>query len=276
MNQVEHVVSGAWSPAPPASLAAGRGPVQRIMFASQKGGVAKTASAVNVAVALGQRGLRTLLVDTDPIGSVAACFGTRVPPGHPGIYGIDNWEVADLAIPGVTENLDVLPYAQDGRAVDLSVLEQCVAQLGARVQGHYDYVVVDTRPSVADMARRLCQVVDQVVVVFQCQPLAYRTLGGILGQLRQARADGAPARLAGLLLTMVDTADPLQGELERHIRANLGQAMMPLSIPLDREVGEGLLVDRPIVVFNPSSPVARAYCQIAELLVQNAVAASGS
>ena len=273
MNQVDRAAAGAWSPAPIAPSSAGRGPVQRIMFASQKGGVAKTASAVNVAVALGQMGLRTLLVDTDPIGSVAACFGTVVPPGHPGIYGVDNWEVADLAIPGATENLDMMPYAQDGRAVDLPVLEQCVGQLGARIQGHYDYLIVDTRPSVADMARRLCQVVDQVVVVFQCQPLAYRTLGGILGQLRQARADGAPARLAGLLLTMVDSADPLQAELERHIRANLGQAMLPLSVPLDRQVGEGLLVDRPIVVFNPNSPVARAYRQIAELLVKNAVAA---
>lgn len=277
MNQVERSdrpasgQAGVWDPPNPAASYGGRGPVQRIMFASQKGGVAKTASAVNVAVALGQKGLRTLLVDTDPIGSVAACFGMSVPPGHPGIYGVDNWDVADLAIPSVTENLDIMPYSQDGRAVDLPVLEQCLSQLSARVQGLYDYLVIDTRPSVADMARRLCQIVDQVVVVFQCQPLAYRTLGGILSQLRQARADGAPARLAGLLLTMVDTGDPLQVELERHIRANLGQAMLPLSIPLDREVGEGLLVDRPIVVFNPNSPVARAYRQIAELLVTNAV-----
>src|SRR5947209_20265307 len=247
MNQTEHVASGAWSPAPPASFSAGRGPVQRIMFASQKGGVAKTASAVNVAVALGQMGWRTLLVDTDPIGSVAACFGTQVPTGHPGIYGVDNWEIADLAIPDVTENLDMMPYSQDGRAVDLPVLEQCLAQLSARVQGQYDYVVIDTRPSVADMARRLCQIVDQVVVVFQCQPLAYRPLGGILGQLRQARADGANARLLGLLLTMVDHEDPRQVELEGHIRQSLGQALFPISIPLDAAVGEGLMQDRPAV-----------------------------
>src|SRR5438477_243589 len=159
MNQVERSDRppsghpGVWNPPIPASSSGGRGPVQRIMFASQKGGVAKTASAVNVAVALGQKGLRTLLVDTDPIGSVAACFGTTVPPGHPGIYGVDNWDVADLAIPGITENLD----------------------------------------------------------------------------------------------------------------------MMPISIPLDREVGEGLLVDRPIVIYNPNSPVSRAYRQIAELLVTNAM-----
>src|SRR5947208_10571170 len=155
MNQVERSDRppsghpGGWSPPIPAPPFQGRGPVQRIMFASQKGGVAKTASAVNVAVALGQKGLRTLLVDTDPIGSVAACFGTTVPPGHPGIYGVDNWEVADLAIPGVTENLDMMPYSQDGRAVDLPVLEQCLTQLNNRAEGHYDDLVVDPRPSVA-------------------------------------------------------------------------------------------------------------------------------
>jgi chromosome partitioning protein len=271
MSSIDQRTTRSWPPVAPAAGMAGRGPVQRIMFASQKGGVAKTASAVNVAVALGQMGMRTLLVDTDPIGSVAACFGSDVPTGHPGIYGVDNWEVADLVIPGLADNLDMMPYAQDGRAVDLPVLEQCLAQLGRRVQGHYDYVVVDTRPSVADMARRLCQVVDQVVVVFQCQPLAYRTLGGILAQLRQARADNAPARLAGLLLTMVDTSDPMQIDLERHIRANLGQAMLPVSIPLDREVGDGLLADRPIVVYNPACPVAQAYQQLAELLAAAAV-----
>ena len=79
MNQVERGIATPWSPSAPAT--GGRGPVQRVMFASQKGGVAKTASAVNVAVALGQMGWRTLLVDTDPIGSVAACFGVAVPPG---------------------------------------------------------------------------------------------------------------------------------------------------------------------------------------------------
>src|SRR5437763_1068587 len=126
MNQVDPRAPGAFSPASAATVSPGRGPVQRIMFASQKGGVAKTASAVNVAVALGQMGFRTLLVDTDPIGSVAACFGAQVPAGHPGIYGVDNWEIADLAIPEVTEHLDMLPYSQDGRAVDLPVLEQCL------------------------------------------------------------------------------------------------------------------------------------------------------
>lgn len=241
--------------------------VRRIMFASQKGGVGKTASAVNVAASMGLAGKRVLIVDTDPIGSVAACFGVTAAPGHPGLYGIEQWELADLVIPEIGPNLDLLPYAEDHRAVDLNGLHRALDVLGSRAEGHYDIVIVDTRPSVADMTRRLCQVVEEVVVVFQCHPLAYRTLGGILGQLRDARSDGANARLLGLLLTMVDASDANQAQLETHVRQSLGQVLFPVSIPLDDAVGEGLMVDRPAVLFRPEAPSAWAYRQLTQHLL---------
>jgi chromosome partitioning protein len=241
---------------------------RRLMFASQKGGVGKTASAVNVAACLAQFGYRVLLVDTDPIGSVAACFGVNLAPGHPGLFGLEKWDLADLTLPDVAPNLDLLPYAEDGRSIDLNAVHRSLALLGERAAGIYDYVVVDTRPSVADMTRRLCQVVDEVIVVFQCHPLAYRTLGGILGQLKDARSDGANARLAGLLLTMVDQSDPMQIQLEEHIRRSLGQAMFATAIPHDATVGEGLMSNRPAVLYQPDSPSANAYRELTEHLVR--------
>jgi chromosome partitioning protein len=241
--------------------------VRRLMFASQKGGVGKTASAVNVAACLGEAGFRALLVDTDPIGSVSASFGLTLAPGHPGLFGISQWELSDLTIPEIAPGLDLLPYAEDRRPIDLNAVHRSLAEVGKRLPGAYDYLIVDTRPSVADMTRRLCQVVDEVIVVFQCHPLAYRTLGGILGQLRDARSDGAEARLLGLLLTMVDADDPLQVQLEAHIRRSLGQALFPTVIPRDTTVGEGLMADRPAVLFRPDAPVARAYRELTQHLL---------
>lgn len=245
----------------------GKKPVRRILFASQKGGVGKTASAVNVATCLAGYGSKVLLVDTDPIGSVAACFGVTIAPGHPGLFGLEQWDLTDLVIPDVAPNLDLLPYAEDRRPVDLNALHRSLGELSERIQGEYDYLVVDSRPSVADMTRRLCQVVDEVVVVFQCHPLAYRTLGGILGQLRDARSDGANARLLGLLLTMVDPNDPRQEQLEAHIRRSLGQALFPVSIPFDNSIAEGLMLDRPLVLHSPDSPAAAAYEALTQCLL---------
>jgi len=251
---------------PMTDRSAARAP-RKILFASQKGGVGKTASAINVATCLGLGGYRVLLVDTDPIGSVGACFGTTVAPGHPGIYGLEQWDLADLTIPEVALNLDLLPYAEDRRAIDLNSVYRGLDELGRRATGSYDFVIVDSRPSVADMTRRLCQVVDEVVVVVQCQPMAYRTLGGILGQLRDARSDGAPARLLGLLLTMVDPNDAKQAQLEAHIRRSLGQAMMPISIPMDDAVKEGVMTDRPVVIMRPDAPSSIAYQEVAQFVV---------
>lgn len=248
--------------------AAGGGkPARRILFASQKGGVGKTASAVNVACCLAGYGSRVLLVDTDPIGSVAACFGSTIAPGHPGLFGLEQWEMSDLVLPEVAPNLDLLPYAEDRRPVDLNAVHRSLQELTKRAAGVYDYVIVDSRPSVADMTRRLCQVVDDVVVVFQCHPLAYRTLGGILGQLRDARSDGANARLLGLLLTMVDANDPRQEQLEAHIRRSLGQALFATSIPYDPSIAEGLMLDRPAVIHSPNSPASTAYQALTEAML---------
>lgn len=244
--------------------------MRRLMFASQKGGVGKTASAVNVAASLGLLGYRTLIVDTDPIGSVSASFGLTLAPGHPGLFGVEKWPLADLVVPDVAEKLDLLPYAEDRRPIDLNALHRCLAELSRLAADDYRFVVVDTRPSVADMTRRLCQVVDEVVVVFQCHPLAYRTLGGILGQLRDARSDGAEARLLGLLLTMVDSSDPLQKQLEAHIRRSLGPALFPISIPQDVAVEEGVMMDRPAVIYRPDSPAAVAYRKLTEHLARSA------
>ena len=264
--------SSTYSPAaPPAAAAAVPGAApsgpRKIMFASQKGGVGKTASAVNVGAALGESGQRVLLVDTDPIGSVAASFGVTLAPGHPGLFGLDQWELNDLTIPEIGPNLDLLPYAEDRRPVDLNALHRSLANLSRKSGSTYDFIVVDTRPSVADMTRRLCQVVDEVVVVFQCHPLAYRTLGGILGQLRDARSDGAAARLVGLLLTMVDQNDPMQAQLEGHIRKSLGASLFPVSIPMDTQLDNALMNDRPIVLHTPDAPSARAYRELALSLV---------
>ena len=251
----------------PEPAAPGAKPARRVLFASQKGGVGKTASAVNVAAALGGRGYKVLIVDTDPIGSVAACFGVTIAPGHPGLFGMEQWELNDLVLPDVAPNLDLLPYAEDRRPVDLNALHHSLMELSERIAGQYDYLVVDSRPSVADMTRRLCQVVDEVVVVFQCHPLAYRTLGGILGQLRDARSDGANARLLGLLLTMVDGSDPRQEQLEAHIRRSLGQALFPVSIPYDNTIGEGLMLDKPLVLHSPDAPASTAYQALTEHLI---------
>lgn len=237
------------------------------MFASQKGGVGKTATAVNTAAGLGERGARVLLVDTDPNGSLAACFGLVPEAGHPGFFGIMDRSLEALVSRGVAPQVDAIPYAADRRPLRLPEAEAALARLGAVAAPDYDFLIVDSRPSVQEMTRCLCRVVDEVVVVFQCQHLAFRTLCGILSELRDAKADGARARLAGLLLTMVDRSNPDQVQLEAQIRQSLGSALLPMDIPYDRGVSDAFADQAPVILAAPDSPAAAAYRQLSRWLL---------
>ena len=74
---------------------------------------------------------------------------------------------------------------------------------------------------------------------------------------------------------MVDQDDPRQLELEGTIRQSLGQALFPISIPLDAAVGEGLMMDKPAVIHTPDSPSATAYRKLTEHLLSAKPAQSG-
>jgi chromosome partitioning protein len=249
--------------------------LRRIMFASQKGGVGKTACAVNIAALLGEAGKRVLIVDTDPNGSIAACFGIRTRPSFPGVFGISDYPLETLCVQNAVRNVDILPYAGDRRPQHLPMLEAAIARLSTAAADTYDFVIVDSRPSAQDMTRRLCQVVDEVVVVFQCQHLAFRTLCGILSELRAAKADGAPARLVGLLLTMLNEADPDQARLATQIRASLGKALLPISIPYDPQVSDCFADRLPVVVAQPASPASVAFRAVVESLLAMPARAGG-
>lgn len=66
---------------------------------------------------------------------------------------------------------------------------------------------------------------------------------------------------------MVDFADPLQVQLEAHIRKSLGASLFPVSIPLDPVVGEGLMQDRPAVLYRPEAPSAWSYRQLTQFIL---------
>jgi chromosome partitioning protein len=242
-----------------------------ILLASHKGGVGKSVTTANVAAALGEWGRRVLLVDIDPNGGLTASFGRKAGRAHPGLYGVEAHGLEKLVLREVIRNVDLLPYPGDRRPLDLDAVYVALRGAAILAHGDYDLILIDSRPAVPNMARRLCQAVDAVLVLFQCHHLAYRTLAPILRELREARFEGAGAQFAGLLLTMVDLTDPGQARLEAEIRKSLGGALLPTSIPLDPAVSEALMHGQPVVTFRPHSAAAWAYRKISSHLAGSRV-----
>lgn len=182
-----------------------------LAITSQKGGVGKTTVALNLAVALAEKGRPTLLVDLDPQGGI----GLSLAQGETTFTGITEW-IAGASTPSeavVKTKLDGLHLLPRGRLdpVEVPAYESALFEPGALgrllapLQGDYAYVILDTPAGLGFTTRAALAVADHALVVAQAEPLAMRSLGQVLRVLDHVRQQEHPGlTFLGLLPTMVD------------------------------------------------------------------------
>ena len=188
---------------------------RRVVIASQKGGVGKTTVALNLAVALAERGRRTLLVDVDPQGAV----GLSLAKGDAELAGLAELlmgqaeprsAVLQTQLPG----LSLLPR---GRLdpTDVATFEREISNPGVletalgKVEKDVDVVIIDAQSGVGLVPRAALAVADFVLVPFQTENLALRSIGQMLRVVEHVQANENPRlRLLGILPTMVERDRP--------------------------------------------------------------------
>lgn len=184
---------------------------ERIVVASQKGGVGKTTVALNLAVAFAERGRRTLLVDLDPQGAV----GHSLARGETALRGLADLMMrqispAEAVLPTKLPGLSILPR---GRLdpVDACAFEEALAAPGLladvleKVEKGFDLVVVDTPSGLGLVTRSALRVASFVLLPFQAETLALRTVGQVLRLIEHVKEKENPRlELLGILPTMVE------------------------------------------------------------------------
>jgi chromosome partitioning protein len=245
-------------------------------LANQKGGVGKTTTAINLAVYLGLAGQRVLLVDMDPQANATSSLGYDKRSGNPSIYDVlvSGRPVAEAITPTENQGVDLLPSAIQlaGAEIELVGIMAREARLkrtlAPAVEG-YDYVLVDSPPSLGLLTVNALTAADGVLIPVQCEYLALEGLGQLVSTIDLIRDSlNAKLRVAGVVMTMFDARTNLSQGVVEEVRRHFPTLTFDTIIPRNVRLGEAPSFGKAIASYDPSSRGAIAYQALAEELLR--------
>jgi chromosome partitioning protein len=249
-----------------------------ISIASQKGGVGKTTTAINLGACLAQESRRVLLADIDPQGNASSGLGINGNDQRSSIYEvlIGQSEMLDSIVPTALANLDVLPAGQrlSGAEVELVGMMARETRLKnslALIRENYDYILVDSPPSLGLLTINALTASDSVLIPLQCEYLALEGLTQLIGAIRLVQDHLNPSlRIEGVLLTMFDARLNLSQQVAEEARKFFAERVYKTVIPRNVRLSEAPSFGKPIVLYDPHSSGAESYRELAREVLDHA------
>ncbi len=236
--------------------------VRKLLVASQKGGVGKTTTSINLAAATALAGARVLLLDADPLSSISSSLNLAEHPERQTLRqaGID---LPGVIVSSVVPGLDVLSPYEDGGCSDEELNSLLTMLAAPSLQERYGCLLVDTPPFMGANPSQLLAACSEFILVMRAEPLAYRTLPAFLELVQRSRGDTIAMR--GILLTLPEGEQP-GGRWERELRGRFGTRILSRVVPHDEAVIQAVLFGKIASHDSKDSPAAAAYHSLVETL----------
>ena len=251
--------------------AAEKGPaLARVLaFANQKGGVAKTTTTLNLGVALREHGLRVLCIDLDPQGNLTMSQGLNPDTIERSMFDV---LVHRMPIDQVieTREIDIAVASIDLAGAELALSsqigrERALEKALAPVRDRYDFILIDTPPSLGLLTINAFVAATGVIVPVQCEYLSLRGLVQLENTLQMVRENLNPqVSIIGILPTMYDKRLTHSREADEILRENFGDLVFNTRIRKTIRYAEAPVTGASVLAYEPEGEAAELYRDLAK------------
>lgn len=247
---------------------------KKISVVNQKGGVGKTDVCVNLASYLARRGKKVLIVDMDPQAN-ATDYLMDIEKQKPGLFTTEllsqpEVKAKDAIIETGVKNLHLIPSnislstTQVLLASDVDMQFKLKQKL-ASVNRAYDYIFIDTPPSLGVLTINALAGADEIVIPVQVHYFALDGVVKLMDTMKAVKRNiNKKLAIRGVVVTMYDRRNTLSAEVEEKIRSAFGKKVFGTMIPINVRLSAAPSHHKPICIYSPSSTGAKAYKKLAK------------
>lgn len=254
-----------------------------IAIANQKGGVAKTTTAINIATSMAAIGKKTLIIDFDPQGN--ATTGLGVEKTNDGFNTISeallgDADINDCIFASEIKGLSIIPADMTLSAVEIEIertetyhfiLKTAISS----IKEHFDICFIDCPPSLGFLTVNALSAAHSILIPLQCEFYALEGLAHLLQTHHMITQNiNHDLKIEGIVLTMYDKRNKLTEQVEDDVRSFLSTAVYNTVIPRNVKLSEAPSHGKPVLIYDVNCSGSLAYIELAkEMLAKNVLAA---
>lgn len=239
-----------------------------IAIVTQKGGVGKTTTTINLGACLAAAEKRTLIIDLDPQGNASAGLGIdRERRADPNMYSV---LIKDIPIKDVIQRtemkfLDICPTDSSLSGAPIELVNELARETKlknafAKIDHEYDYILIDCAPSVCLLTINALNAADSYLIPMQTEYFAMEGLAQLLNTIKLIKSSlNQSLEMDGILLTMVDSRNNLSKQVTNEVRGHFGHFVYESVIPRNVKLSECPSFGKPVILYDIDSKGSKAY-----------------